>query len=95
MLLDPSTSSSGSEPDYVAPFVDSARARQVNIRFGERLQGLRLQRGLTDQELATRMVMPVDHLIDLESGRRSASIVDLEGFSQAFKISISELLQGL
>ena len=67
----------------------------VNARFAERLHTLRVQRDLSHEELAARMVMPVEHLLELEAGGRSASIVDLEGFAQVFKISISELLEGL
>jgi hypothetical protein len=42
-----------------------------------------------------RLLVPVSHLMDLEAGRKSASIIDLDSFAHQFKISIADLLLGL
>ena len=54
---------------------------EINLRFGARLRDLREKRGLSQE--------------DVEGGRKSASIIDLESFAQQFKVSISELMRGL
>jgi ribosome-binding protein aMBF1 (putative translation factor) len=68
---------------------------EINLRFGARLSDLRQKSGLSQEELAARLLVPVSHLADVEGGRKSANIIDLESFAQHFKVSISELLQGL
>jgi len=68
---------------------------EINLRFGTRLRDLRQNSGLSQEELAARLLVPLSHLADVEGGRKSASIVDLENFAQHFKVSISELLRGL
>ncbi len=95
MLPDPSIASSGFARNLTTPFVEGSPAQEVNVRFGERLQILRVQNALSQQELASRMVMPVEYLAAIEAGNRSASIVDLDGFAHVFKVSISSLLQGV
>jgi transcriptional regulator with XRE-family HTH domain len=68
---------------------------EINLRFGARLRDLRQKSGLSQEELAARLLVPLSHLADIEGGRKSASIIDLESFAQHFKVSISELLRGL
>jgi transcriptional regulator with XRE-family HTH domain len=63
---------------------------EVNLRFGARLRDLRQKSGLSQEEL-----VPLSYLADIEGGRKSASIIDLERFAQNFKVSISELLRGV
>ena len=40
-------------------------------------------------------MVPLSHLADVEGGRKSASIIDLESFARQFKLSIAELVRGL
>jgi transcriptional regulator with XRE-family HTH domain len=68
---------------------------EINLRFGARLLDLRQKSGLSQEELAARLLVPLSYLADIEGGRKSASIIDLEGFAQHFKVSISELVRGL
>jgi transcriptional regulator with XRE-family HTH domain len=68
---------------------------EINLRFGARLRDLREKRGLSQEELAIRLLVPLSHLADVEGGRKSASIIDLESFAQQFKVSIAELVRGL
>jgi transcriptional regulator with XRE-family HTH domain len=71
------------------------RTPEINLRFAARLRDLREKRGLSQEELAARLLVPLSHLADVEGGRKSASIIDLENFAQQFNISTAELLQGL
>lgn len=71
------------------------RAPEINHRFGERVRDLREKRNLSLDEMAVRLMVPVSHLADIEAGRKSASIIDLESFAQQFRIAIAELLHGL
>jgi transcriptional regulator with XRE-family HTH domain len=68
---------------------------EINLRFGARLRDLREKRGLSQEELAIRLLVPLSHLANIEGGRKSASIVELESFAQQFKVSIAELMRGL
>ena len=95
MLLDPEVNVSGFERGYIPLCAESTPAHQVNVRFGERLRTLRVERGLSCQQVAGRLVIPVEHLVQFEAGGRIASIVDFETFAQVFKMSVSDLLQGL
>ena len=92
-MLNNSTNVSGSKAEHERPFL--AEPPEINLRFGARLSALRTQRELSQEELALRLLVPVSHLIDLEAGRKSASIIDLDSLAQQFKISIAELLVGL
>ncbi len=68
---------------------------EINLRFGARLRDLREKSGLSQEELAARLMVPLSHLADIEGGRKSASIIDLESFARQFKLSIAELVRGL
>jgi ribosome-binding protein aMBF1 (putative translation factor) len=87
------TNVSSSKVNYAGSFQEGPP--EINLRFGARLRDLREQRGLSQEEFAVLLLVPVSHLADVEVGRKSASIVDLESFAQQFKISIAELLHGL
>jgi DNA-binding transcriptional regulator YiaG len=93
MLENNSTNVSSSKAEYERPFL--AESQEINLRFGARLSALRTQRDLTQDELASRLQVSVSHLVELESGRKSASIIDLDCLARQFKLSIAELLAGL
>ncbi|WP_433966858.1 helix-turn-helix domain-containing protein [Tunturiibacter gelidiferens] len=92
MLIDSTNVSSSKANDGGSPQEGTS---EINLRFGARLRDLREERSLSQEELAVRLLVPVSHLADVEGGRKSASIIDLESLAQQFKISIAELLQGL
>jgi ribosome-binding protein aMBF1 (putative translation factor) len=92
MLLD-FTDVSSAKADYGGSLQEGTP--EINLRFGARLRDLREKRGLSQEELAVRLLIPLTHLADVEGGRKSASIIDLDNFAQQFKISIAELMRGL
>lgn len=93
MNVDPAAGASNFEANCLARFIEARP--EINLRFGARVEQLRSARELSELELATRMRIPLAQLVELEAGHRSASIVDLERFAQAFGISIPKLLEGL
>src|SRR6202165_2847700 len=70
MLVNPSTNVSGSKADYGVPFLEGTP--EINLRFGARLHNLRVQRELSQEELAFRLLVPVSHL-DRKSTRLNSS----------------------
>ncbi len=92
MLLNP-TNVSSAKANYGGSFQEATP--EINLRFGARLRELREKSGLSQEELAIRLLVPLSHLAEVEDGRKSASIIDLDSFAQQFKVSIAELMQGL
>ncbi len=92
MLLD-STNVSSAKANYGGSFQEATP--EINLRFGARLRELREKSGLSQEELAIRLLVPSSDLAEFEDGRKSASIIDLESFAQQFKVSIAELMRGL
>jgi ribosome-binding protein aMBF1 (putative translation factor) len=92
MLLD-STNVSSAKADYGGSLQEATP--EINLRFGARLRELREKSGFSQEELAIRLLVPLSHLAEVEDGRKSASIIDLDSFAQQFKLSIAELVQGL
>lgn len=61
-------------------------------RFGERLRQLRLERGLNQDEFASRARLHRSHVGLLENGRRDAQLTTLYRLSRALGVTPSELL---
>ena len=68
---------------------------EINVRFGARVREMRQERNLGQEDFAALLLVPTNYLAEIESGQRSASIIDLAGMAHQFKVSISELLIGL
>jgi DNA-binding XRE family transcriptional regulator len=64
-------------------------------RLGMKLQSMRIERNMTQLQMA--MTFSIDHGLvnDLESGRRAASIGTLELLAAGMKVTLSELLRDL
>jgi transcriptional regulator with XRE-family HTH domain len=60
--------------------------------FTERLKILRLERGLSQQELSTKLNIPRTTISSWELGRRSPDIKMLEILADFFKVSIDYLV---
>lgn len=67
----------------------------ILIRFGHRLQTLRLHRNLTQLELSKHLGIGRAHLSDVERGLKAPHLPMIEVFALGFKISLSELFKGL
>lgn len=64
------------------------------MEFNEKLQELRKQRGLTQEEVAEALFVSRTAVSKWESGRGYPSIDSLKAISKFFKVSIDELLSG-
>ena len=64
------------------------------MEFCEKLQELRKQKGLTQEELAERLYVSRTAVSKWESGRGYPSIDSLKAISQFFGITVDELLSG-
>jgi len=71
--------------------VSSARG-DICVRFGQRLRKLRLERGLTQTDLAVHLGMDRSFLSDLERGKREPCLRTLETIAQGFEVSVPQLL---
>lgn len=68
---------------------------EVEVRFGRRLKALRLERKMTQKELAELWHLDRGHYSRLEAGQHIASLQMLEILSLGYSISLSELLRGV
>ena len=62
------------------------------MEFHEKLQALRRQKGLTQEELAARLYVSRTAVSKWESGRGFPGIDSLKAVAQFFSVSIDELL---
>jgi transcriptional regulator with XRE-family HTH domain len=62
------------------------------VQFGHRLRKLRLERGLTQTDLAVHLGMDRSFLSDLERGKREPCLRTLEIIAQGFEVTIPQLL---
>lgn len=62
--------------------------------FGKRIKKLRIEKGLSQVDLVARMRGNIDttNISRIESGRTNPTIYNLYRLSEAFEISISELV---
>lgn len=67
----------------------------INQQFAYRLRETRQKAGLTQEELAAGSGLHVTYISGLESGRRNPTLSVLGRLSNALKIPLSELLEGV
>ena len=67
----------------------------VSSRFGRRLRVLRLERNLTQSEMARKFGIDRSFISDVERGRKSISLPLLEVIALGLQISLSALFEGL
>ncbi len=70
-------------------------ACDVDSQFGRRLKQLRLERNMTQEQMAVRFGIDRSYISDVERGRKSMSLSMLEVVALGMKISLSELFRGL
>ena len=62
-------------------------------KVGNRIQKFRIQRNLTQQELAAIIDISVSHLSNIETGKTIASLEVMFKIANALKVSVDELLR--
>jgi len=65
---------------------------ESGIALGKRIQKLRLEAGLTQEQLAEKAELSLKHLGELERGRGNPALSSMESLAQALEISLSEML---
>lgn len=71
------------------------RNKAVLEKFGEKLKALRVQKGLTQEQLAFAADIELSQVYRLESGKTNATISTLTAISIALDLTLSELLEGV
>jgi len=65
--------------------------KQTKEKLGKRVQKLRKNMGLSQEELAERIKISRTHMGHIEQGRKSPSLKVMTKLSKALKVKISEL----
>lgn len=63
----------------------------ILVQFGCRIRQLRLERQLTQEQLAERTGFHHNYIGMIERGERNPALVNIEIFAKAFGLSLSEL----
>ena len=66
--------------------------REITMEFNEKLQNLRKQKGLTQEDLAEALYVSRTAISKWESGRGYPSIDSLKAIAKYFSVTIDELL---
>ena len=74
--------------------MSSMEKSEILKKIGKKIQEIRLNRGLTQVELVGKIEGEIDttNISRIESGRTNPTIYNLYRLSEAFEISISELV---
>jgi transcriptional regulator with XRE-family HTH domain len=69
-------------------------AQEINFlqSFGNRLEGLRVKRGFTQEELAAEAGFSRSYYTEIETGKRNISLLNLRKLARCLQVSLSELL---
>lgn len=65
--------------------------KQILIQFGCRIKQLRLERQLTQEQLAELTGFHHNYIGMIERGERNPALVNVEIFANTFELSLSEL----
>lgn len=63
--------------------------------FGKRVQGLRVQRNLSQEKFALQINMDRTYLASVESGKRNISLLNILKIASGLEISLEELFKGI
>lgn len=65
---------------------------QLVIRFGKRLRGLRLEHGLSQEDLAAMAGLQQNAVSMIENGTRAATLVTIEKLAKALRTTPRDLI---
>ena len=78
--------------ESAAPVTES---RDVSARFGQRLRQLRLERRMTQLDMAKRFGIDRSFISDVERGRKSMTLPMLEVIAIGMDMSLSKLFENI
>lgn len=64
------------------------------MKLGKRIRELRLAKETTQEGLAEKAALSVQHLLDLEHGRSNPTFASLYGLARGLGVTLSELFDG-
>lgn len=73
----------------------SPQLAKALTRLGKRIQEMRLQAQLTQEELAHRAGLDGKHLQEIETGKINTTIATLVGIAKALDVKLVELFTGV
>ena len=66
----------------------SSDAKKIQNELGRRLKGLRIERGLTQEEVAFAVKISRDHLSNIENGKHPINIKNLFKLAEYFNVDM-------
>ncbi len=64
----------------------------VQAQFGERLRGVRQERGISQEKLAELAGLHRTYVSSIERGERNVSLVNIERLADALGVTMAELM---
>jgi DNA-binding XRE family transcriptional regulator len=65
------------------------------VKLGKRIRELRLEKETTQEALAEKAAISVQHLLDLEHGRSNPTIASLMGLARGLEVPLRDLFDDL
>lgn len=67
----------------------------IKQKFGERIKKLRIERNLTQEQLAFNISMDRSYLASVELGKRNISLENIYKLANGFGITLQELFENI
>lgn len=67
----------------------------IQIAFGQKIQALRRERGLSQEKFALLIGMDRTYYASVESGKRNISICNIQKIANGLEITLEELFQNI
>ena len=69
--------------------------RQNRLRLGRNIRTIRIERGMTQEQLAKAAHMSRPYVGSIENGKKGTTIGTIAQIAKALDVSISELVEGV
>ena len=66
---------------------------QLKVQFGKRLQQLRTEAGLTQEQLAAKIDLTIESISNIERGIHGPKFENLEKIAKVLKIPVKEMFE--
>ena len=66
---------------------------EIKLIFGQKIKTLRLEKGISQEELAHLAEIDRTYISDIEKGDRNVSLIIIQKLAKAFEIEIFELFK--
>lgn len=70
---------------------DATLPASIQVRFGQRVKALRLERGHSQERFAARCGLDRTYIASVEHGRRNVTIVTVERIASGLSMSVAEM----